>query len=82
MRESRGSRYKQDRLIEHFVGGKTARIAASLYGVNCNANLHKESFVRPVPEASGHNAPRLVAELVPCKAAMVEDIAGGFKDPV
>ena len=34
MRKSRLSRYKQDRLIEHFVAGKTARTAASLCGVN------------------------------------------------
>ncbi len=34
MRKSRLSRYKQDRLIEHFVAGTTARTAASLCGVN------------------------------------------------
>jgi len=34
MRKSRGSRYKQDRLIEHFVAGTTARTASSLSGVN------------------------------------------------
>ena len=34
MRKSRLSRYKQDRLIEHFVAGATARTAASLCGVN------------------------------------------------
>ena len=35
MRKSRLSQYKQDRLIEHFVAGSTARTAASLIGVNC-----------------------------------------------
>ena len=34
MRKSRLSRYKQDRLIEHFVSGTTARTALSLCGVN------------------------------------------------
>ena len=36
MRKSRLSQYKQDRLIEHFVAGSTARTAASLIGVNRN----------------------------------------------
>ncbi|WP_085907082.1 IS1595 family transposase [Kiloniella majae] len=34
MRKSRLSPYKQNRLIEHFVSGSTARTAASLCGVN------------------------------------------------
>jgi len=34
MRKSRLSQYKQDRLVEHFVAGTTARTAASLCGVN------------------------------------------------
>ena len=34
MRKSRLSRYKQDRLIEHFVSGSTARTAAKLINVN------------------------------------------------
>ena len=34
MRKSRLSHYKQDRLIEHFVSGSTARTAASLCNVN------------------------------------------------
>jgi transposase len=34
MRKSRLSRYKQDRLIEHFVAGTTARTSSSLCGVN------------------------------------------------
>ena len=36
MRKSRLNKYKQDRLIEHFVAGTTARTAASLCGVNRN----------------------------------------------
>ena len=34
MRKSRLSSYKQDRLIEHFVAGTTARTASRLCGVN------------------------------------------------
>ena len=34
MRKSRLSKYKQDRLIEHFVSGSTARTAANLVNVN------------------------------------------------
>ncbi len=34
MRKSRLSRYKQGRLIEHFVSGSTARTAALLVGIN------------------------------------------------
>lgn len=36
MRRSRLSTHKQDRLIEHFVAGTTARTAAALIGVNRN----------------------------------------------
>ena len=36
MRKSRLSQGKQDRLIEHFVSGSTARTAAALVGVNRN----------------------------------------------
>ncbi len=36
MRQSRLSHYKQDRLIEHFVAGTTARTAARLCGVHRN----------------------------------------------
>ncbi len=36
MRKSRLSSYKQDRLMEHFVAGTTARTAARLVGVHRN----------------------------------------------
>jgi len=36
MRKSRLSQAKQDRLIEHFVSGSTARTASALVGVNRN----------------------------------------------
>ena len=37
MRKSRLSRVKQERLIEHFVAGTTARCAASLVGIHRNS---------------------------------------------
>jgi len=40
MRRSRLSVYKQDRLIEHFVSGSTARCAASLVGVNFKTSAY------------------------------------------
>ena len=40
MRKSRLSKFKQDRLIEHFVVGTTARCAASLVGVNFKTSAY------------------------------------------
>ena len=40
MRKSRLSKFKQDRLIEHFVAGTTARCAASLVGVNFKTSAY------------------------------------------
>ena len=40
MRKSRFSLHKQDRLIEHFVAGITARCAASLVGVNFKTSAY------------------------------------------
>ena len=40
MRKSRLSKQKQDRLIEHFVSGTTARCAADLIGVNRNTSAY------------------------------------------
>lgn len=37
MRKSRISQSKQDRLIEHFIAGTTARTVASLVGVDRNS---------------------------------------------
>lgn len=40
MRKSRLSKFKQDRLMEHFVAGTTARCAASLVGVNFKTSAY------------------------------------------
>ena len=44
VRKSQLSKAKQDRLIEHFVAGATARFAAGLVGVNPKTAMH--SFYR------------------------------------
>ncbi len=40
IRKSRLSRHKQNRLVEHFVAGTTARCAASLVGVNFKTSAY------------------------------------------
>ncbi|HGG9981611.1 TPA: IS1595 family transposase, partial [Neisseria meningitidis] len=40
MRKSRLSRYKQNKLIELFVAGVTARTAAELVGINKNTAVY------------------------------------------
>ena len=57
MRKSRLSVYKQDRLIEHFVSGSTARTAASLVGVNKSTAAYfycrlREIIVLEIEQAS------------------------------
>ena len=50
MRKSRLSKVKQDRLIEHFVAGTTARCAAALVGVNRKtAAYYFIAYVRSSP---------------------------------
>ena len=36
----------------------------------------------PLAQAEGHDAPRLIDELVPCEATMVDDVVVGFEDAV
>src|SRR5215203_3841415 len=36
----------------------------------------------PIPQANGHDAPRLVCEPVPSFTAVIEDVAVGGEDPV
>ena len=38
--------------------------------------------MRPLAQSEGHDPPRLVDELVPCLAAMVDEIVVGFEDAV
>ncbi len=48
MRKSRLSSYKQGRLIEHFVSGSTARIAASIVGVNKSTSAYYYHRLREI----------------------------------
>jgi|ERR1700722_8695086 len=48
MRKSRLSSEIQDRLIEHFVAGTTARCAASLVGINIKSSIHYFQRLREV----------------------------------
>ena len=36
----------------------------------------------PISQPDGHDAPRLIDELVPCVAAVIEDVVIGFEDAV
>ena len=36
----------------------------------------------PLAHSDGHDAPRLIDELVPCEATMVDDVVVGFEDAV
>jgi hypothetical protein len=38
--------------------------------------------MRPLAQSDGHDAPRLVDELVPCLAAVVDEIVIGFEDAI
>ena len=38
--------------------------------------------MRPLAHADGHDAPRLIDEVVPGEAAMVDDVVAGFEDAV
>jgi transposase len=48
MRKRRLSVYKQDRLIEHFVAGTTARCAAALVGVNSKTAVYYFQRLREI----------------------------------
>ena len=55
MRKSRLSKYKQNRLIELFVAGTTARTAASLVGVNkTTASYYFQRLRQLIYEHSEH----------------------------
>ena len=48
MRKSRLSQFKQNRLMEHFVAGTTARCAAALVGVNSKTAVYYFHRLREV----------------------------------
>lgn len=62
MRKSRLSRYKQDRLIEHFVSGSTARTAANLVNVNKTTAAYYFHRLREIIAAETQNRDVLSGE--------------------
>ena len=58
MRKSRLSKQKQNRLIEHFIAGTTARTAAALVGVNKSTSAYYFHRLRElIYEAVEHDVP-------------------------
>src|SRR5438309_5438187 len=43
---------------------------------------HRSEPVGPLAQSDGHDAPRLIDELVPCRTTMVDEIVVGFEDAV
>jgi len=62
MRKSRLSTYKQDRLIEHFVSGSTARTAAELINVNKTTAAYYFHRLRKIIALECKNAALLSGE--------------------
>ena len=62
MRKSRLSKYKQDRLIEHFVSGSTARTAAELVNVNKTTAAYYFHRLREIIAAETQNRDVLSGE--------------------
>ena len=44
-----------------------------------NTNLQKESLISPVTQSDGHDFPRLIDELVPGEATMIDYVGVGLK---
>jgi len=63
MRKSRLSKYKQSRLIELFVAGATARIAASLVGVNKSTSSYYFHRLRELIYRNDDDAGLLAGEI-------------------
>lgn len=63
MKKSRLSQYKQSKLIELFVAGTTARIAASLVGVNSKTGIYYFQRLREVIYRRTNTAEQLDGEV-------------------
>ena len=44
--------------------------------------VHRSVPMRPLAHSDGHDVPGLIDELVPCEAAVVDDVVVGFEDAV
>jgi len=47
-----------------------------------NTKVHRSVPMGPLAYSDGDDAPRLIDELVPCEAAVVDDVIVGFEDAV
>jgi len=47
-----------------------------------NTKVHRSVPMRPLAHSDGHDVPGLIDELVPCEAAVVDDVVVGFEDAV
>lgn len=74
MRKSRLSIYKQGRLIEHFVSGSTARIAASIVGVNKSTSAY---FYHRLREIISYELEKSGAEIFGGEIEVDESYFGG-----
>ena len=74
MRKSRLSRYKQARLMEHFVAGMTARTAAKLVGVHRNTAAY---FYHRLREIIAYELEKEADELFAGEVEVDESYFGG-----
>ena len=63
MKKSRLSQYKQNRLIEHFVAGTTARCAAQLIGVNVKTAIYYYQRLRQLIFEHSESSEQLLGEV-------------------
>lgn len=76
MRKSRLSKFKQDKLIEHFVAGTTARCTASLVGVNFKTAAY---YFRRLRELIAHHTEQAATEAFSGEIEVDESYFGGHR---
>ena len=76
MRKSRLSKFKQDKLIEHFVAGTTARCAATLVGVNFKTSAY---YFRRLRELIAHHTEQAATEAFSGEIEVDESYFGGYR---
>ncbi len=76
MRKSRLSKVKQDRLMEHFVAGTTARCAADLVGVNFKTSAY---YYQRLRELIAYQTEQEASEVFDGKIEVDESDFGGHR---
>src|SRR5262249_5732492 len=64
------------------LDGALANLASTTRRPSPYAKSHCLEPVGPLAQSVGHDAPRLIDELVPCRTTMVDEIVVGFEDAV